>query len=350
MSPEQLRSMFLNIKDYYQAFPGKTLKFIWHGGEPLTIDTNYYREIYQLQKDIFSPCNLFFENNIQTNLTILSAEHLKLFKEKIISGVGVSIDLFGDERVNIAGHTVQHIVLKNMEALSANGIPFGCITVLSQKTLPHIDEIYEFFDTLKISSRFLPIYRTGYENQHDGNSLNSDEILAGFKKLFDNWLASANATEAEPIEEYMAYALNKYQNRSTAVYDKEGGDFLFIVNTNGDVYNNANVYDEEFLYGNIFTSSLKEILLSHGRKKAVAQANERINAVCKNCEFYGYCPGFYLAEATKEQMSGSNKTTSCSVLRPLLKYMYGKFSEIDLHTPNDSADRPLYAPASNATQ
>jgi uncharacterized protein len=339
MSLEEIKTMFLHIADYYKNFPKKTLKFIWHGGEPLVIDDEYYREIYGLQKQIFSPYNLFFENNLQTNLTLLSSRHLALFKEKIINGIGVSIDVFGDERVNVAGKPVQDTVLKNMQTLLDNKIPFGCITVLSQKTLPVIEEIYDFFDKLQISSRFLPIYRTGFEHQHDGNSVNSDEILQAFKTIFDQWLASANATEVEPIEEFISYALNKYHQNPVEVYDKMKSDFLFIVNTNGDVFNSGNVYDEGFLYGNIFTSTLGEILLSEGRKKAIDQANERINAICKKCEFYGYCPGFYIAEATTEQLNWGGEKSSCSVLQPLLRYMLSRFAEIDLKTKVTKSER-----------
>ena len=330
MSLEEIKLMFLNIADYYKYFPKKTLKFIWHGGEPLVISTQYYREIYDLQKQIFDAHNLFFENNLQTNLTILSDKHLALLKEKIINGIGVSIDVFGDERVNVAGKPVQDIVLKNMQKLLDNHLSFGCITVLSQQTLPMVKEIYEFFDTLKISSRFLPIYRTGYENQHDGNSVNSNEILQAFKTIFEQWLTSETATEVEPIEEFISYALNKYHKNPIEVYDKSKSDFLFIVNTDGDIFNNGNVYDSNFLYGNIFSSSLGQILKSDGRKKAIEQANFRIDSVCKKCEFYGYCPGFYMAEATKEQLNWVDETLSCNVLQPLLAYMLNRFHDMDL--------------------
>jgi uncharacterized protein len=330
MSLDDIRSMFLNIAGYYRHFRGKTLKFIWHGGEPLMIEHGYYREIYRLQKEIFGPHDLHFVNNIQTNLSILKLEHLSLFQEKIIEGIGVSLDVFGDLRVNVAGRPVQAAVLNNMQTLLDNRIPFGCITVLSQATLPLVEEIYDFFETLKISSRFLPIYRTGYAGQQDKNSVNSDQILMAFKKLFDRWLSAEYATEVEPIEEFISYALNKYYNNPLHFYDKAASDFLFIVNTNGDTYNTGNVYHEEFIYGNIFSSPLSELLKSEGRKKSIEQAQARVSSICSKCEFYGHCPGFYVAEATEEQMNWSSEAASCSVLQPLLRYMLAKFSEIKL--------------------
>jgi uncharacterized protein len=46
--------------------------------------------------------------------------------------VAVSIDLFGDHRVDVKGKPSELKVLDNMQILIDEGISFGCITVLSK--------------------------------------------------------------------------------------------------------------------------------------------------------------------------------------------------------------------------
>ena len=136
MSLEDLKRMFGHIADFYALAP-KRMDFVWHGGEPLLIEPDYYKRILELQHKAFDPVNVPFTNSIQTNLTILNDGILKLFKN-MFSNIGVSLDVFGDQRVTIAGRPSQKIVLKNIERLIDEQIRFGCITVLSRATAPYV--------------------------------------------------------------------------------------------------------------------------------------------------------------------------------------------------------------------
>jgi|SRR5438128_1980533 len=161
MSLENLKRMFGHIADFY-ASAAKRMDFVWHGGEPLLIEPDYYKRILELQHETFDPVKVQFTNSIQTNLTILNDEILKLFKN-LFTSVGVSLDVFGDQRVTIAGRPSQKVVLKNIQRLIDEQIPFGCITVLSRATASYVEEIYHFFENIQKSFRLLPIDQTGYE-------------------------------------------------------------------------------------------------------------------------------------------------------------------------------------------
>ena len=59
-------------------------------------------------------------------------------------GVGVSIDLFGGLRVNLAGRDFQDTVLGNMDELRKAGVDFGCITVLSKQNVHRAADLSSF--------------------------------------------------------------------------------------------------------------------------------------------------------------------------------------------------------------
>src|SRR5437667_3297167 len=202
MRLDDLFRMFQHIAEYYSEAP-KRMDFVWHGGETLLIEAEYYRQIVELQHRAFDPVNVPFTNSVQTNLTIFNEKVMELIKSGLFVNIGVSLDLFGDQRVNVAGKPSQPIVLQNMQRLIDEGISFGCITVLSQVTALHLEEIYHFFEEIDTSFRLLPIYRTGYEHQQDNLALTDQEIVNAFKKAVDLWFASDSGIQVRPILDYI---------------------------------------------------------------------------------------------------------------------------------------------------
>ena len=123
-------SFFSNVRRYALANDLDSVSFVWHGGEPLLIKLDYYREIGKIQKDIFGD-EIRFWNSVQTNLTILTKSHIDFLKSKeFFSRIGVSFDVFGDQRVDIKGALRTDVVLKNMQTLIDQRIGFGAISVL----------------------------------------------------------------------------------------------------------------------------------------------------------------------------------------------------------------------------
>lgn len=324
-----IEKMLHNIAEGLTSHDVKACEFILHGGEPLLLSADYYRAVYAKQKEILGKAGIGFYNVIQTNLTNLKEEHIQLIKDEIISSVGVSIDLFGNERVNIAGKNMDEKTLQNMEWLFNEGIGFGAISVLSKKTAPHIKKMFSFFSRSNISWRILPIDLVGFDGQHDNNVLTADEICTIFKTLFEEWLRSENAIKLEPLNEYIDAAIASLNNSTgTHRFNKETEDSLFVVNTNGDVYSEADAYDANFSYGNIFTDSFDDLLSSPARKRAIARANLITSSTCEHCDHYGYCNGFRMAESTTEKLYWhKDGNISCAVIKPMIDYIKDRLQE-----------------------
>jgi uncharacterized protein len=331
MELTEIEAMFRNIANYAAQTGKQEIRFVWHGGEPFTIEIGYYKAIWALQEVIFAPLGIVYVNSVQTNLTILDDKIIAALQDNLFDQIGVSVDLYGDQRVNIAGKPVQDKVLANMQRLTDAGVPFGIITVLSQSTKPYIKEIYDIFDKKGISARFLPLYKSEYEGTPDVESISAKEVVTAFKTLFDSWLSSETSTRILPIDEYIDCVIRKINHKALPKYyfNKTTDDILFIVNTDGVVYRTDDVYEPEMAYGNIFTTSFEAIWASEGRQKAARLSAFRIAAVCTTCPYFGYCAGYYIGEATKEDYDAKGNM-ACPIVRPMLDYIYAQFEKANL--------------------
>jgi uncharacterized protein len=323
MSLAQLQCMFEHIAQYY-AGREKRMDFVWHGGEPLLVEPTYYEAILKLQEDVLGLAGISFVNSVQTNLTTLNADVLAFLKSGMLSNIGVSLDLFGDQRVNAAGRSSQPTVLRNMQRLIDDGIAFGCITVLSQATRAHVESVYRFFEEINTSFRLLPIYRTGYAGQQDATALSDEEIVESFKKIVDHWLTSDSNIHVRPIQDYVANAVGHILNTDHRhYYDKWADEVVYIVEPDGSLYSVADPPDVNLCHGNIFDSPIDDMRHSAGYLRAVRAASARISEACGECQYHGICSGFFMGEATPEQraITDIEGRLRCGVARPVTEYI-----------------------------
>ena len=146
MSLSDLERFYHNVATWSREFETPTtVDFVWHGGEPLLNPPSYFEATFERQRAIFGR-DASIRNTIQTNLTVLDQARIDLLHQ--FDRVGVSIDLYGELRTNLRGQDSVRRVLQNMDRLHANGIDFGCITVLSARNCPSIRKIVRFYHRL----------------------------------------------------------------------------------------------------------------------------------------------------------------------------------------------------------
>lgn len=301
MSLEQIAAMFKHAADHAVANGFESLSFVWHGGEPFLVPLEIYEAIGALQREIIGD-RVAYENAVQTNLTVLTDRHLEFLRsERFFAGMGVSFDVYGNQRVDIKGRSRTDTVLANMERLLDAKVPFGAITVLARNTFPHARAIYRFFDTLGIPFRFLPFYLSAMESQINVHALTFEEIVNAFNAVFDDWLASERATPVYPVQDHIEIAVNVLAGARRIPYDKLADEIVFLINTDGSMHGVADAYDGALAYGNIFRESMETMLNSLGRVRAAEEADARYRKHCGQCPFKDACPGDFVVDATPEQ-------------------------------------------------
>jgi uncharacterized protein len=301
MSLSQLRAFFVNVRTAVREYGRDHIDFIWHGGEPFLIPLDYYEQIGALQREVLEAGS--YSNFVQTNLTVLTDRHIAFLRENRFfnKSIGVSFDVYGDQRVDTEGRLRTKSVLANMQRLRDEGIAFGAITVLARNTLPHVEAIHRFYESLGVSVRFLPFYKSASDAQVEQHSLDFDEITRSFKSVFDAWLVSERAPPVHPLEDYIRYALAAMQGQRQDAYQPSSDEQVFLIGTHGDVYGVAETYTTGRCYGNVFHEDFGLSLASTARAQVMAESRERIARYCTSCPYFGHCPGRFVAEATAEQ-------------------------------------------------
>jgi uncharacterized protein len=323
MSREQVRTAYGHIASFCKTVDeedGVTTEvgFIWHGGEPLLQPPRFYWDTFADQREIFGECRST-ENTVQTNLTVLDEERIALLRDGFDT-VGVSVDIVGGLRVNLAGSDQQRRVIANMDVLRNNGIAFGAIVVLTRANRSHLQQIFSFFQRAGIPFRVLPLFDGAFDGQHAGYELSTRDIVDAFCTLVDLWLESENFSAVDPTHEQVKLVVRHLAGGTAPVYyNKRAWTPVVLVNTNGDCYCYGDPYGEaEWCLGNLFRSSLAEIFASSAFDRSALAAEQRMALNCTSCKWFGSCSGYPIAEEHYNCLEGTPDGARRCVVEPAL--------------------------------
>ena len=123
------------------------ITFVWHAGEPLAVPREWYREAYQLISEM-APPNLRITHSFQTNGTLLNEDWCDFIQETHTC-IGLSIDgpahIHDAHRKTRSGAGTHERAMRGAALLRSRGIDFHVISVVSDISLDHADEIFDFF-------------------------------------------------------------------------------------------------------------------------------------------------------------------------------------------------------------
>lgn len=336
MSREQASAMFANMADFYSGQPGAQVHCVWHGGEPLLQEPDYYHMLLAEQRRWLGTLDV--KNAVQTNLTVLDESRIALLRDGF-DGVGVSVDLFGNHRLNLAGKPSQDRVLANLDRLQEAGVRFGCITVLTKRNLPHLESIFRFYERANLSFRILPLFRGATDPQNAGFQVTAREVLDGLCHVFDLWLASPTQISIAPLSELMAQLLRSRAGDEPDYYDRRQWEEVVVVNTNGDLYADADAYLPGRSWGNIFATPLGRLLGGAEWERSVRATEARMAAVCASCEYFGTCNGYAVAEDSRDYDDAVDAAgrKRCVVERGLCAHIERRLDEAEAEGKIDPA-------------
>jgi uncharacterized protein len=327
MSLTDIQKAYRHVAEWAETFSVPTVvDFVWHGGEPLLFPPEFFAATFEDQRTIFGD-DVAVRNTIQTNLTVLDSPRIDLLHR--FDRVGVSIDLYGALRTNSRGRDSTRQVLKNMDRLHADGIDFGCITVLTKKNVPNVRKVIQFYDRLGVRSvRLLPLIDGAYDDQHVAFDITPDDVVTALQEAFEELVDLDSQLLIDPISSYIRQVIHhRMPDTTPVIYDKAIWEPVYLVDTNGDLYSYGNAYDSDFRHGNFFNEPMHLNVHSAGHRRAIDTAAERLAEVCTSCEFFGSCSGYPIAEeAPLQERQGA--PLSCDVDRPMLEYIERRLHEL----------------------
>jgi uncharacterized protein len=177
------------------------LSIVWHAGEPLAVPLAFYEDAFA--RIAARAEGVTITHSIQTNGTIIDQRWCDLFAKHGVS-IGVSVDgpafIHDRHRKDRLAHGTHAKVMRGIELLKSNAIPFHAIAVVTADSLDHADEIFDFF--LKLGAFQIGFNIEELEGIHSTSTLSSaahERVSAFFRRIYE---LQQHAETYLPIREF----------------------------------------------------------------------------------------------------------------------------------------------------
>lgn len=257
------------------------ISVLWHGGEPLLMGKEFFKKNQELQKKIITRKNVVFENNIQTNGTLIDEDWILFFKENNFK-LGISFDGPFNNDLRFKTETVENV----LEKLKIHNIKFGVLSIVTSKSIYRLFELYDWFNKRNIGFKFNPIFESGEARYNTELLIDSQIYIDCYVEFFKRWLTDSNC-QLE-ITEFENYLTNKRTNCSngSCIYK------WLCMDSIGDIYQCGRPFSKEYCYGNISDiEKIDDLYKSDGFNKLIKNAIHRRRFCIDNCSIAGLCQG-----------------------------------------------------------
>lgn len=307
-------------------------RFVFHGGEPLLLPDEYLASLKACQRRFLDRQKISYQNFLQTNLFRVTQSKIELLKSLEIC-LGVSVDVFGEQRMDSAGKDSQDRVIDNLQMLNDRGYlnspGIGAISVLHRGNIAQAERIYDFFNELRISYRILPIESGTVDVaplRFQNLMLTNQEKVEVLQRVADRHARLNKGIRVLPLDDYDQSARHYLDNVTVAPYGFADDEWALIINTNGDAFNSGDEYRSNGYMGNIFRQRLADIFASEAYAATVAMRRDRMKT-CDGCSYRNACTRIPVAEMHAcEREYDVDGRLQCSVAFPLIKHYVGRSS------------------------
>lgn len=223
------------------------LNIIWHGGEPMLMGLDFYKDIIRQQQ---ASC-FKFSNLMQTNATLLNAGWIEFFRANDFK-IGISFD--GCPKSNAIHRQKTELVVKNLKEMNAKGISPSVICVISDQNYMFWRELFDFFADYDID--YLDLVPC-YEN-NGRYTLTEAHYIDFFTHAFDLWINCGKKPNIRTFSNLVDLLTGEVQSLDFVTCSLTGrcGEIISI-SPEGDVYFCDCLPKEPAnMIGNMFNTSL----------------------------------------------------------------------------------------------
>lgn len=332
MNLETLENMLIKVSSQNSKF-GKTT-IIWHGGEPLIMGLDFYKEAVKIQKSVK---NHSFTNDLQTNGLRLE-EYIDFFKKEKFN-LGFSLDgpahIQNYTRPQKGGAPSFDKTFEMIKEAKKHKIGSGAIFLLNSVTNNHLEEIYNFFKENKIHHQVNPQIPSGRAKINTDLAMSPTNMGKALVKYFDMWFNdySEPVIDVDPFSKII-YNLSMDRNKKLKLNYPYGCNFsndcanTFIgISPKGNVYPCGRLSgNEEFFMGNINKNNMNTIMYSQARLKMMDRNNDILQE-CNPCDYKTICNSgcpdnaylFHGDIMQKDGLCATNKIIFSHIEKVLLK-------------------------------
>lgn len=282
------------------------LCIVWHAGEPLVLPIPYYEEVFAvINEEVAGRYEI--SHSFQTNGTLVDDSWCEFF-QRHRARVGISIDgpafLHDRHRKTRQGKPTHAQVVRGIENLRRNGIPFHAIAVLSANSLNHAEAIFRFFEDLGVTEVGFNVEEL--EGGHTSSSLASEEAIdqlqefwARLYEVYDRAQGRLQIREFRKMTRAILTAKTESSWQEVArqndhvlpfrilSVDCEGRISTFspeLLGIENDTYG-------DFVFGTVGRDDLAAIRRSPAFNRVAKEIMRGVHNCSRTCEYFGVCGG-----------------------------------------------------------
>ncbi|MBW1298056.1 radical SAM protein [Aquimarina litoralis] len=325
MSYQLIDQILEKTKNYILTYNKKEFSFIFHGGEPLLIDKEFYRKfVYKANKMRLQLSNVTFKYDVQTNGVLINEEWCSLFRELNIypsisvDGTKKAHDMF---RVDHKGKGSYDKVFKSVQILKKEIGYADTVCVINIEENP--EKTYLSFKNMNVNSvNFLIPDFTHDTFPFDTSKTSMADWLI---QLFDLWI--------DDIERYQIPMFAGIVNRILGVADQANNEStVLVIETNGEIeaIDSLKACGHGFTKTgmNINTHNFSDIKNSPLGKLYFEDSTTKLNVKCLNCPIKEVCQGGRLVHRFKKENGFNNVSVYCKDLIKLTAHIQNKLMNI----------------------
>jgi radical SAM protein with 4Fe4S-binding SPASM domain len=309
---------FERIVRRFQAYfagrpvPGRSMHFIFHGGEPMIMGPAFYRQAIPLARRLLDDVGVSLQVSMQSNLLLLNDEWIEVLHEHFSHGIGTSFD-WGLRDVGGSWETFRDRWLARYWQCREAKVTVGAITVVNRACVDIPDEVYDFFNELGCSFETYPMAPWGEENGKTNIGKFGITAAEYGRWLLRVWERYRDDPRPRTWPVFL-YRLARAVAFGEPVGNHMAGDCAagnLVVSTDGTVsYCPALAGSREHLYGNLLETDLATLLKSPTRM-AVFRRQLLLPEDCRSCRWNAICHGGCPADALGFRGDAMKKDPYC---------------------------------------
>lgn len=270
------------------------VQYAFQGGEPTLRGIDFFRKVLEFQKK-YNRKGIKVHNAFQTNGYAIDEEWCRFFAENHFL-VGISID--GIREVHDAyrhdknGRDTYDKIVKATELMDAFGVDYNVLTVVNQKTVRHVDEIYSEYRKRGWNYQQYIACLEPLEEGHGKTEygISAEQYGRFLIRLFELWYRDWKKNKQPYIRQFENYVGMLLGYPPEACEQCGTCGIQYVVEADGGVYPCDFYMLDEYRLGNFNENRLSE--LDEKRKEIkFIERSYKLDPKCKECPHAFLCRG-----------------------------------------------------------
>lgn len=275
--------------------------WIWHGGEPMLMGHQFYRDCFEYAESQFKIHNRRVLFSMQSNLLGYNKQWKEVFSEIFGGSVSTSFDPDEHQRT-IKGNpkTYAKVFKRVINEVVNDGFRPMVIGVYSEETAPLMHKMYDW--SLSLGNKAFPLrfnycHPTG-RFESTGEAISPLTYGNTLIELYNRWIKDVPDFTITPLDQMFRKVIGIDGEGHCPWTRRCGGRFVEI-EPNGDVYNCSDFADlgNKYCFGNLGDDITLEEMFNTKAAHMIKRRATHLPASCQTCEHFDDCEGGCMRDA-----------------------------------------------------